>query len=371
MKFITSRESLIKVITIAQDVISNKSPVSIMSNVLFQTAENKVIVKCTNSTVKLVTSFGAEIEEEGELTVFCDKFMSIINSLPAGDVEVLSNDNEILVQPVGKKVKFKIKHLAADKFPLINGFIPDATTIEIAAKDLKNLIHNTIFAVSTDQNRFIMTGCYICKNDNLLTMVATDGRRMSTCSCVDFSPDFTPAIIPTKMLSVLEKFCSDEGNIQIATTDKTCSVKAGNLEISTTLIDGQYPNYLKVLPVGLDHTITVSKKELEDAIKCACIMVQKNGRIQMAIDKGKIEISSPDTEMGSSKQEIAAVYEGEPVNIALNALYLSDILKVITAESITLEFAINEEGKVNKALIVRDSENNKPCYTHVIMPMTF
>ena len=370
MKFTTSREALLKAITIAQDIITNKSPVSILSNVLLQTADNKVVVKCTNSTVKVVTSFGAEIEEEGELTVFCDKFMSIITSLPMSDVEVSSKENEVLVQPIGKKVKFKIKSLAADKFPIINGFVADQVT-EIAAKDLKNLIRNTIFAVSTDQNRYVMTGCYVCKVDNLLTMVATDGRRMSVCNCVDFSPDFTSAIIPTKFLSVLEKFCSDEGNIQMVTTDKTCSVKAGNLEISTTLIDGQYPMWQKVLPNGLDHSVTVSKKELEDALKCACIMVQKNGRVQIAIDKGKLEISSPDTEMGSSKQEITAVYDGEPVDIALNALYLNDILKVITADSISIDFTLNEEKKVTKALIVRESENNKTSYTHVVMPMTF
>lgn len=370
MKFTTSREALIKTISIAQDVISNKSAISILSNVLLQTAENKIIVKCTNSTVKVVTSFAAEIEEEGELTVFCDKFLSVINSLPMGDVEISSKENEILVQPVGKKVKFKIKSLAADKFPLINGFIPDSA-IEIAAKDFKNLVRNTIFAVSTDQNRFIMTGCYLCKKDNYITMVATDGRRMSVCSCPSFCEDFTPVIIPTKFLSVLEKFTGEEGNIQLVTTDKTCSAKAGNLEVSTALIDGQYPNYEKVLPNGLDHTITVSKKELEDAIKCACIMVQKSGRVQFAIDNGKLEISSPDTEIGSSKQEITAIYEGEPVNIALNALYLSDVLKVIDSDNISIDFVLNDEKKVNKALIIRESDNNKPCYTHVIMPMTF
>ena len=173
------------------------------------------------------------------------------------------------------------------------------------------------------------------------------------------------------MLSVLERFCSDEGNIQLVITDKTCSVKAGNLEVSTALIEGQYPMWQKVLPSGLDHTVTVSKKELEDAVKCACIMVQKNGRVQMAIDKGKLEISSPDTEMGSSKQEIAAVYDGEPVDIALNALYLNDILKVLTADSISIDFTFNEEKKVTKALIVRESGENKTAYTHVVMPMTF
>lgn len=370
MKFTTSREALLKAITIAQDVITNKSPVSIMSNVLLQTAENKVIVKATNSTVNIITSFGADITEEGELTLFCDKFLTIINSLPVGDIEITSQDNEVKVQTVGKKVKFKIKTLAADKFPIVNPYdLKDS--IEVAAKDFKNLIRNTIFAVSTDSNRYIMTGCYLCKMDNLLTMVATDGRRMSVCNCVNFCEDFKAAIIPTKMLSILEKFCSDEGNIKMTTTDKICVIKAGNFEISSNLIDGQYPAWQKVLPQGLDHTVTISKKELEAALKCACIMVQKDGRIQMLIDKGKLEISSPDTDIGSSKQEINAIYDKEPANIALNAGYIADILKVIQAESISIDFAMNDENKVVKALIIRDSESDKANYTHIIMPMTF
>ncbi len=370
MKFTTSRDALIKAIVIAQDIISNKSPVSILSNVLLKTAENKVILKCTNSTVNVTTSFGAEIEEDGELTVFCDKFMSIITSLPVGDVEVLNKDNEVLVQPLGKKIKFKIKSLAADKFPVINS-CTNISGVEIAAKELKNLIHNTIFAVSADQNRYIMTGCYLEKKDSELCMVATDGRRMSVCRYSNFVNDIKPAIIPTKILSVIEKFCSDEGNIQLVTTDKMIFVKSGNLEISSALIDGQYPKWEKVLPQVLEQSITVSKKELEDAVKSACIMVQKNGRVQMIVDKNKLEITSPETDLGSSKEEISALYDGEPVNIALNALYLMDILKVITAESISIDFSLNEEKKVTRALIIRESGENKNNYTHVIMPMTF
>ncbi len=370
MKFTTSREALLKAITIAQDVITNKSPISILSNVLLQTAENKVIVKATNSTVNLITSFGAEIEEEGELTLFCDKLLTIINSLPMGDVEIITKENEVLVQPIGKKVKFKIKSLAADKFPVFNSFDSE-NSIEVAAKDFKNLIRNTIFAVSTDPNRYIMTGCYLCKKDNLLTMVATDARRMSVCNCVDFNESFTSALIPTKILSVLEKFCNDEGNIKLNSTARTFSVKADKFELSTGLIEGQYPKWEKVIPENLDKTIIVSKKDLEDALKCVSIMVQKNGRVQMTIDKNKLEISSPDTEYGSSIQEIAAVYDGEPVNIALNALYLNDVLKVIDAESISIDFTINEDKRVTKALIIRESEVDKTAYTHIVMPMTF
>lgn len=380
MKFITSRDALLRVLGVAQEVITNKSPVSIMSNVLLQTdKENqKVIVKCTNSTVNAISSFGAEIEEEGETTVFCDKFVSVISSLPMGDVEIETGENEILVKPLGKKVKFRIKTLASDKFPVFKGFNSE-NSIKIAAKDFKNLIKHTSFAVSTDSNRYMMTGCYLTKEDNWLYMVATDGRRMSLCTCADFSPEFTSAIIPVKGLSVIDRICQEEGQIEINTTDKTFFFKGYGYEISSSLIEGQFPMWQKVVPNGLDHTVTISKADLEDAIKRTVIMAAKNGRIQMILDSDKMVISSPENEVGSSKEEIEAKYSGEPAEIALNAMYLSDVLKVIDSDDISIDFKFNQDKKVTSALIVKPEINNvkiednkEPIgYTHVIMPMTF
>lgn len=380
MKFQTTRDALLRVLSVAQEVITNKSAVSIMSNVLLQTDKEhqRIIVKCTNSTVNAISSFAAEIDEEGEITVFCDKFVSVISSLPMGDVEIETNENEILVKPLGKKVKFRIKTLASDKFPVFKGFNSE-NSIQIAAKDFKNLIKHTSFAVSSDSNRYIMTGCYLTKEDNLLYMVATDGRRMSVCSCIDFSPDFTSAIIPVKIFSIIEKLCQDEGNIEINITDKTFFFKGYGYEISSSLIEGQYPAWKKVIPDELDHTFTVCKRELEDAMKRTSIMASKNGRIQMQLDTDKMVISTPETENGSSKEEIAAKYSGDPAEIALNAMYLSDVLKVIDSDDISIDFKFNQDKKVTSALIVKPEINNvkiednkEPIgYIHVIMPMTF
>lgn len=372
MKFVTSKDAILRVLSVAQEVITNKSAISIMSNVLLQTDKenNKVIVKCTNSTINAISSFNADIVEEGETTVFCDKFVSVISSLPMGDIEIESSEIEILVKPLGKKVKFKIKSLAADKFPVFNGFNPE-NSIQIAAKDFKNLIKHTAFAVSTDSNRYIMTGCYLTKEDNLLYMVATDGRRMSVCNCVDFSPDFTSAIIPVKIFSIIEKLCQDEGQIEINTTDKMFFFRAYGYELSSSLISGQYPSWKKVVPSGLDHTFTISKKELDEAMKRTVIMAARNGRIQMHLDADKMEISTPETENGSSKEELDAKYSGEPADIALNAMYLSEVLKVIDSDDISIDFKFNQDNRVTSALIVRAADNINTPYTHVIMPMTF
>ena len=369
MKFRTNRDSLLNVLSVAQEVITNKSPISILSNVLFQTGENKVIVKCTNSTVNAITSFAAEIEEPGEVTIFCDKLMTVVSSLPLGDVEVFSSGIEIIVQPVAKKIKFKIKTQAADKFPVIKNFIQE-NAIRIAAKDFKNLIHNTSFAASTDQNRFIMTGCFICKKDNYLTMVATDTRRMSVCRCIDFNESFTSVIVPKKMLTVVEKFCSDEGETLINSTDKQFMVKSGNLEIISSLFEGKYPAWEKVIPAELGFTVSVSKKELENAIKTAVIMSAKDSRVELIVEPKKMTVKTPESEMGSAKEEIAAVYDGEPITIALNIQFLSDVLKVINSESVSIDFKKNQDNKVSGALLVRETDKKENDYTHIIMPMS-
>ena len=369
MKFKTNRDSLLNVLSVAQEVITNKSPISILSNVLLQTDENRVIVKCTNSTVNALTSFVAEIEEPGEVTIFCDKLMTVVSSLPMGDVEVFSSGIEIIVQPVAKKIKFKIKTQAADKFPIIKSFVQE-NAIKVAGKDFKNLIHTTSFAVSTDQNRFIMTGCFICKKDNYLTMVATDTRRMSICKCVDFNENFTSVIVPKKMLTVVEKFCSDEGDILINSTDKLFMVKSGNLEIITSLFEGKYPNWEKVVQTEQDHTVSVSKKDIENAIKTAVIMSAKDSRVELVVEPEKMTVKTPESDMGSAKEEIAAVYDREPITIALNIQFLADVLRVIDSENVSIDFKVNQDNKVSGALLVRESEKKENNYIHIIMPMS-
>ena len=370
MKFTVSRDTLLNSIMVAQEVITNKSPLSILSNVLLTTAENKVILKCTNSTVHAITSFAAEIEEPGETTVFCDKFMSIISSLPMGDVEISNLNNEILVKSVSKKVKFKIKTLAADKFPIIKNF-DSQNAIKISAKTFKTMIRNTSFAVSNDPNRYFMTGCFLCNHENNLTMVATDSRRMSVCNSIDFKHNVIDSIIPKKMLTVIDKYCQDEGEIEINTTAKQFMVKSGSLEVTSSLIEGKYPAWQKVLPIGLDKTISVSKIDLENAIKTAGIMATKEKRVNLQIDKGKMIVKTPETEIGNATEEIAAEYDGIPVNIALNIQYLSDVLKVLDAENVSIDFKTNQESKVTSALIVRDSKNSdNNSSIHIIMPMT-
>ena len=156
--------------------------------------------------------------------------------------------------------------------------------------------------------------------------------------------------------------------MEINTSKKEFFFKGFGFEISSSLIDAQYPKWEKVLPSGLDHTITLSKYELADAIKRMLIMSDKDGRIQIAAENDKVIVSSPEMEMGNFKEELSAKYDGAKIEIAMNVLYLSDVLKVIDKDDICIDFKVSEENNVKSAIIVRPADTDAD-YTHIIMPM--
>ena len=375
MKFVFDNDAMIKEIAIAQEIITNKSPVSILSNILVIAENGTLTIKATDSTVKFTTNIPVDIEEEGRTTIFCDKFMSILSSLPSGDIEFIQEDIGVTIKPISKKVKFQLKSQASDKFPEI-GSSENIPFFELPSKDFKEMIKETIFAVSDDRNRYFMTGVYFVKNGDTLTMVATDGRRLSSVNKnIANVPEFQPAIIPTKILSTVLKHAPEEGNIEVAVIDKSIFVKFGSMEFSSVLIDGQFPNYQKVIPENLTMSFQVNKSDLDAALKRTTIMVDKKvSRIIFKISSGVLKLVSPDTELGNADEEIPCRYDGQDISMALNFNYVTEPLKVIDSENVVFDFNINEndvgeEANITKAVIMRSEPAGD--YIHVIMPMNY
>ncbi len=374
MRFSFDRDAMIKEISIAQEIITNKSPVSILSNILLIAENNSLVIKATDSTVKFTTTVPVEIQEEGRTTIYCDKFMQILSQSPSGEIEFIQEDIKVTIKPAAKKVKFELKSQTSDKFPEI-GTSENLPFFEIASKDFKEMIQHTIFAVSDDKNRYFMTGAYFLKKDEKLTMVATDGRRLSCVNKPAYEAgDFTPAIIPVKILSCILKNAPEEGNIQIAVVDKSIFVKFANHEFSSVLIDGQFPNYQKVIPEGLTQSIMVNKADLDAALKRTTIMVDKKvSRIIFKISSGVLKLISPESDSGAADEEIPCRYDGQDISMALNYTYVTDPLKVIESENVVFDFNVNEEtggeASITKAVIMRSEPAGD--YIHVIMPMNY
>ena len=182
MKFTFDRNAMINEISIAQEIISTKNALSVLSNVLLIAEGGTLTIKATDIKVNFQTKIPVDIEEEGSTTVLCDKFMGILSALPEGEIEFLLKDNDNLVSAVirhtSKKIKYQLNCTSQDKFPEI-AVAEKVSFFEVPAKELKSMITQTSFAVSDDETRYFMNGVYFEKKEDKLVLVATDGRRLA------------------------------------------------------------------------------------------------------------------------------------------------------------------------------------------------
>jgi len=364
MKFSCERETIIKEISVAQEIISSRNSLSILSNVLLETQDTYLVIRATDLKVSFETKIPVDVSEQGSTTVFCDKLLGILKSLPAGEVEFENNDEgRFIIRPRFKKIDFRLKSIPSDKFPELPA-APVDKAIEIEQKEFIEMITQTVFAVSDDETRYFMNGVYLENKEGKLVMVATDGRRLSYISkdVTGEIPDFKGVIIPPKSLTLLRKQASGEGVLTIAITDKQVFFEFDNQKLSSSLIEGQFPNYNRVIPEQQTYEISVERDELNEALKRVSLMVEKSKRVFVILVNNSITIQSEETDIGLAKEEIPCVYEGPESKIALNFQYIADPLKFITTEKISIQYT-----ETNKALSIYPAPTAD--YFHIIMPM--
>ncbi|HUW39888.1 MAG TPA: DNA polymerase III subunit beta [Rectinemataceae bacterium] len=364
MKFTCEKNALAREISFAQEVIASKNALSIMSNVLLEARAGSLSLKATDIKVSFETSIPVDTAEEGVVTVFCDKLSGILASIPEGDIALEEDDAKVIVKPTFKKVRFQLKTIAGERFPELPQ-AEDGIAFSLPARDLKEMIAQTIFAVSDDETRYFMNGVFFENAEEGLALVATDGRRLSYVKKAFEStvPTFKGVIVPPKILSLLQKHAPDEGVVDVAVTEKSIFFRFGTYRISSLLIEGQFPNYQKVIPETQKNRMLVRRLDLLDSLKRVSIFVeQKSRRTIITLSDGLMVISSEESEIGAAREEIPCRYEGPKVVLALNYRYLEEPLKVMDCEYVVVEFT-----EPNRAITLSSEPSSD--YFHIVMPM--
>ena len=347
MKFTFDKDSMMKEIAIAQEIIATKNVTSILSNVLFIAEEDTLTIKATDIKVNFETRIPVEVQENGTTTVFCD--------------------TTVVIKPISKKVKFTLKSMASDKFPEFAS-TENVPYFEVPAAELKEMINQTIFAVSDDEKRLFMNGIFFEKKGDDLVMVGTDGRRLSIIQkplCQGVA-NFENAIVPPKIFNIILKRAPSEGNISVAVVDKMIFFKFGTFNFTSVLIDGQFPNYQRVIPENQESFFEVDKKDLVDALKRVSLFVeQKSHRVYFKINSGILTITSQESELGVAKEEIPCMYDGPEVEMAFNYTYIEEPVKVINTDRLRFEFTPSENGM--KAITLKSEPVSD--FFHIVMPM--
>lgn len=367
MKFTVEKDLLVHEVQIAQEIIASRSNMSILSNVYLHAEDGALTLRATDLKVSFETLLPVVVNEPGSTTVFCDKLQSILRSLPEGEVEFEHNSQtsgeNFIIRPKFKEIDFRLRTIPSDKFPELQIRF-ETEYYEFPQQQFVEMVSHTAFAVSDDETRFFMNGVYLESDEQGLIMVATDGRRLSLINQEMPEPrrDLAGVIIPPKVLNLVRRLASGEGTLRLAVADKHIFFEFENHYISSALIDGQFPNYRRVIPETQHYKMLLDRNELSEALKRVSLLVEKSRRVYLDIAPGHMQVRSEETEVGVARESIPLQYDGPEATIALNYLYLTDPLRVIESDTISIHFT-----EANKAITIYPEPADR--YFHIVMPM--
>ena len=343
MNLTISKEQLLHGLQAVQNVVSTRTTLPILSNVLLRAEGNRLEFTATDLDVTIACGVEASVKKGGATTVPVKKLFGIVRELANSEIELEVDDKSVCSLRSGPSF-FRIRGLAAEEFPPLPQFKDEAKVI-LPQEKVKGLLRKTSFAVSTDESRYVLNGIFFSLKDHKLIMVATDGRRLAL---VDEEVDLADAsqgefIIPSKTVNELNRLLQDKGELEIKSTVNQAAFtlkddKGFSILIITKLIEGNYPNYRQVIPSEAKERVQLSREELLHALKRAEIMTSdKQNSVKLSFTKNNLAITANSPDVGEARESIAINYKGKEMAIAFNPGYLIEPLAALTEEEVFLE----------------------------------
>lgn len=358
-----TKENLQKGIQTVQNAVSQKSSLPILFNILLETVKNnKIRLVATDLEIGIISTIDAEIQEEGAISIPAKKISDIVKELPGIKLSLSAKkNNQIIIKC--EKSTFKMMGLPKDEFPKVPELV-DEDVLTLPQKLLKTMLNMTLFAVSKDETRYILTGVLFMAMESKLRLVATDGRRLATIEKeIPKSGGLVKkVIIPAKAVSELTRILKDEGEVKISFSENQLSFELDDTLLITRLIEGEYPNYEQVIPKQVEEKIRLNKDLFYSAMKRASLFTAPDSQsIKLEILKNKLIISKSAQDGSESREEIDCDYNGEEMTIGFNPNYLMDVLKNIDEEEVGFELTTPD-----KPGVIRAGGNS---YIYIILPM--
>ncbi|MDD5132053.1 MAG: DNA polymerase III subunit beta [bacterium] len=368
MKIVCSQAELLKGVQSVQSIISNRVSLPVLANILLETQKDKLKLAATDLEVGIKTEIPTEILKEGSITLPAKMLFDIVRELPSQDIQIEVTPEYKVILSCGKIV-FKIMGLPKDEFPIIPDF-KEENAFDVSMVTLKKMIQKTIFAISNDETRYVLTGVLLQTSNNNLEMVATDGRRLAYVNGGKLNKGLKnklDVIIPSKALREINRLIGeieDESKtVKIELTENQISYKVGATILVSRLIEGKFPNYKQVIPKEHSQEVLLDTAKFLSAIKrMSLIAPEKAESIKLELINNKAIISSMSQGLGEAQEELEIEYKGNKFEVAYNPKYLVEVLKNLSTQNIILELSNPMSPGVIKP------QNNEE-YLYVIMPM--
>jgi len=366
MNLTIAKEQIVNGLQAVQNIVSTRTTLPILSNVLLRAEGNRVEFTATDLDVTIACSVEATVKTPGAATVPVKKLFGIIRELSNSEIELEVDDKNICTLRSGPSF-YKINGLSADEFPPLPKFKEDKK-VSLHQETIKSMLKKTSFAISSDESRYVLNGIFISLKDHKMTMVATDGRRLAL---VDEEADLSEQsqgefIVPAKAVMELNRLLQDKGELEIRYSENQASFslkdeKGLSVLIITKLIEGNYPNYRQVIPGELKERVSLIREEFLHALRRAEIMTsEKSNSVKMTFSKNNLAITANSPEVGEARESLAINYKGKDISIAFNPKYLIDPLNALPNDEVFIELIDELSPGVLKI--------NGP-FVYVVMPM--
>lgn len=363
MKVKINQNELNKSINIVQKAVSARTTLPILSGILIEAKNNKLIFTATDLELGIKTYSSCEVLEEGSIVVHAKLLGDFVRKLPPNStVSIeLKENNDIEIKCMNSEIN--ILGNSADEYP-DNEFDNEGKVFKFKSECLRNLIKYTYFAAAQENIKPIFTGCLIEIKNKVCTFVALDGYRMAIKKeNMEFDEEIS-AIVPSKtLLEILRIIEENKDNTIITISDSHITFKVDNTTIISNLLDGKFIDYESILRDNYTSVVTLNNTEFRDSIERASLFARgdKNNLVILDIKDNNMQILSA-SEYGNVEENISIEKEGDDIKIGFNSKYIQDVLKILDDEKLTM----NLIGKNNPCFIKVDKKDD---YTYMILPV--
>jgi DNA polymerase-3 subunit beta len=372
MRAVCNTDTFSKKLALVSRGVSARTTIQLLGGILLEASGELVRLSATDMEISVQTSSPAEVEEEGRVIIPARIFNDIVRSLPGGRFSLEHDGTAGTVRLVAGENEYRIRAYAADDFPQLPGFEAESA-FKMSGELLVETVEKVARSYSRDETRPVLTGILISFEDSRVRMVTTDSYRLSIKETELATTAFEgsrEAIIPARAMQEVSRiFTGSEGEeeIEVSLSENQALFRVGDVLFGTRLIDGNFPEYKRLLPTSFEREISVSREDLISTLRRVNLFAQRQTPpvpVSLSFSEGSVEVIVRNGEIGEAHERLEATSEDEFL-ISFNPGYLLDGVSAIDTEKVVFKF--NEPLK--PGLIVPGTNGDEPDFLYLIMPM--
>ncbi|MDH5832341.1 DNA polymerase III subunit beta [Luteimonas kalidii] len=364
MRFSLQREALLKPLAQVVNVVERRQTLPVLANLLTQVSDGQLSLTGTDLEVEMVARSNVDDAQDGESTIPARKLFDIVRALPDGSKVTLSQVGDKITVQAGRS-RFTLSSLPANDFPSVDE-VEATERVSVPEAALKELIERTAFAMAQQDVRYYLNGLLFDLADTRLRCVATDGHRLALCETAldDAVPTKRQIIVPRKGVQELQRLLEGGDRTVVLEMGRNhIRVKRDDVTFTSKLIDGRFPDYEAVIPIGADREVRIDREALRASLQRAAILSNEKYRgVRLELSPGLVRINAHNPEQEEAQEEVEADTKVDGLAVGFNVNYLLDALSALRDEHVVLQLR-----DANSSALVREASSDK-C-RHVVMPL--